>query len=360
MRLVFLLESAGLWGGVKTVLRDAGGLAARGHDVLVLCKSPPPDWMAVECPFATVPDFAPHRIPEADAVVGTYWTTVPFAAACGRGVPVHYCQGYEGDNPECAPHRAAIEATYELPVAKITIAHHLEHRLRARFGGRVRRIAYAIDERTMFPGPEREPGRPLRVGIVGPYAVAWKDIRTGLRACALAHAAGLPVQAVRASNTPRHPEEHDAPFPIEWHERVPPAAMGALYRSLDVFLGTSRGEEEGFFLPSVEAMACGVPCVLTDIPCARGYDDAHDYARFVPPADPVAMARAIVEVAGDAALRRRLRAAGLRTAARHGAARHLAELEAALVEAVRGTPPGELHPAPRAEAVRAPAAAHAS
>ena len=106
MRIVFLLESAELWGGVKTVLEDADGLASRGHHVVVLCKGAPPTWTTVGCEFRTVPSFDAASIPGCDVVVGTYWTTVPFAAASGRGVPVHYCQGYEGDNPECAPFRA--------------------------------------------------------------------------------------------------------------------------------------------------------------------------------------------------------------------------------------------------------------
>lgn len=343
MRLVFLLESADLWGGVKTALLDAAGLSARGHEVVVLCKSAPPDWISLGCEFRTVPDFSADNVPQADAIIGTYWTTVPFAAACGRGVPVHYCQGYEGDNPECAPYRTHIEAIYALPgVAKITISAHLQQLLARRFGVQARQVVYAIDHQVMFPAPERAPRQPVRVGLVGPYTVPWKDIRTGLRAFTIAHAAGLVVHAVRASNVPRHSDELGLPFPVEWHERVAPAAMGDLYRTLDVFVATSRGSEEGFFMPAIEAMACGVPCVLTDIPCSNDYDPHRDYAVFVPPSDPVEMAKAIVQVTHNAALRRRLRAAGLRVAACYSAQRHLDELEAALndaVEAAHHAPP---------------------
>jgi hypothetical protein len=70
---------------------------------------------------------------------------------------------------------------------------------------------------------------------------------------------------VRATNTEPTANELTAPFPIEWHRQVPPASMGNYYRSLDVLMVTS-GPEEGFFLPAVEAMACGVPTVLTDVP----------------------------------------------------------------------------------------------
>src|SRR5262245_24415172 len=100
MRIVYLLETAAeIWGGVKSVLEDANLLHDRGHEVTVLARSAAPGWMSLRARFAQVPDFDPARIPEADVVVGTFWTTVPHALAARRGVAVHYCQGYEGDNP---------------------------------------------------------------------------------------------------------------------------------------------------------------------------------------------------------------------------------------------------------------------
>ena len=330
MRIVYLLESTvGLWGGVKAALEAANLLHERGHAVTVLSRTGPPPWMEMLCGFETVPAFTPAAIPPADLVIGTFWTTVPPAVQSGRGRPVHYCQGYEGDNPENVAFRDRIDAVYRVPdTHKMTISGHLTRLLRERFGWDPLEVTYAVDHRVMFPGADRGVGRPVRVGLVGPWEVAWKDIATGMRACALAHRAGLDLEVVRITNTDPHPEERDAAFPVEWHVRVPPAEMGALYRSMDVFVGSSRGHEEGFFLPSVEAMACGVPCVLTDIPCYRGYSE-EDYALFVPPRDPVAMAEAIVRAAHDPARRAALRAAGLGTAALYHQDRHVAALEQA-------------------------------
>ena len=80
MRITYLVENATqIWGGVKSVLEDANVLAARGHSVTVLSKTPPPDWLALRCDYRPVTEFAPHEIPESDLVVGTYFTTVPAA-----------------------------------------------------------------------------------------------------------------------------------------------------------------------------------------------------------------------------------------------------------------------------------------
>ena len=109
--------------------------------------------------------------------------------------------------------------------------------------------------------------------------------------------------------------------------------MGDFYRSLDVFIGTSSGAQEGFFLPAIEAMACGVPTVLTDIPCFRshgqGNDDDH-YALFVPPKDAAALAEAIVVAGRMPDVRHALRRKGIELASRYTPDHHGQEFEAAL------------------------------
>ncbi|MGI8776701.1 MAG: glycosyltransferase family 4 protein [Acidimicrobiales bacterium] len=68
---------------------------------------------------------------------------------------------------------------------------------------------------------------------------------------------------------------------------------------------------EGFSLPAIEAMACGVPLVATTggaLPEVVGRDG--DTALLVPPGDPGALATAIGSLLDDAELRARIGAAG--------------------------------------------------
>jgi glycosyltransferase involved in cell wall biosynthesis len=68
---------------------------------------------------------------------------------------------------------------------------------------------------------------------------------------------------------------------------------------------------EGFSLPAIEAMACGVPIVATTggaLPEVVGGDG--DTGLLVPPADPGALATALLRALGNADLRSRLGAAG--------------------------------------------------
>ncbi len=340
MRITWLLEDASqIWGGVKVALEDANWLQEQGHTVTVVSRSAAPSWLPLSCEFQQVSDFQAENLPDADVVIGTFWTTVPWAAAAGpeKGVPVHYCQGYEGDQKENAALRERIESAYRLPgVEHITISDNLTALLRERFGIESRQIVYAIDSSVHYPAPERAPGSPLRVGLVGPYQISWKGLPTGYDACRLAQAAGQDLVLVRATNTTPDVAEHTGDLTIEWHEQVEPSKMGDYYRSLDLFIATSVGPEEGFFLPAIEAMACGVPTVLTDIPCFRSHgskqigSDRDHYALFVPPNDPAAMAEAIVVAGRVPDVRARLREAGLEVASRYDKDAHGRELERAL------------------------------
>jgi glycosyltransferase involved in cell wall biosynthesis len=51
---------------------------------------------------------------------------------------------------------------------------------------------------------------------------------------------------------------------------------------------------EGFGLPPLEAMACGVPVVASDIPAVR--EVTGELARLVPPDDPGALAEGLADV----------------------------------------------------------------
>ncbi|MFK7739020.1 MAG: glycosyltransferase [Planctomycetota bacterium] len=351
MRITFLLEVADqLWGGVKVALEDANWLSSRGHQVTVVSRSAPPAWMQVNCGFLRVPDFRPEHLPDADVIIGTFWSTVPWAASAGpgKGIPVHFCQGFEGDNPENAAVRERIEAVYRLPgMHHVTISPHLTTLLHERFGLSATELRYVVDHGVHKPAEARASNSPLRVGLVGPYQVPWKDLQTGYAACQLAHKAGQELILVRASNIEPSPEERNLPFPVEWHQTLRPDEMGDFYRSLDVFLGTSRGAEEGFFLPAIEAMACGVPSVLTDIPCFRNHERlvGHDrYALFVEAKDPAAMAEALVLAGALPEIRSALREAGFEVADKYRLQEHGEQFEALLQRLVVDAGPSAATP----------------
>ena len=77
---------------------------------------------------------------------------------------------------------------------------------------------------------------------------------------------------------------------------------------------------EPWGLVPLEAMACGTPVIATGTGGSAEFLDHERNCLLVAPNDPPAVADAVRRLAGDPALRERLRAGGLETAARFTAA----------------------------------------
>ena len=111
------------------------------------------------------------------------------------------------------------------------------------------------------------------------------------------------------SSIPRRVEQLGLTGAVEFVSGVTTRAIVEHYARAEVACVPSL--YEGFSLPAVEAMACGVPVVGTTGGAVReviGRDG--DTGLLVPPGDPSALAAAIVRALGDAALRARIGAAG--------------------------------------------------
>ena len=93
---------------------------------------------------------------------------------------------------------------------------------------------------------------------------------------------------------------------------VSPEVLPALYAGADVFILPSL--YEGFGLPIVEAMACGIPVIAS---CAGSLPEVTDDAAvMVDPHDVQGMARAVEVVLGDPGMREAMRQRGLEQAER--------------------------------------------
>jgi glycosyltransferase involved in cell wall biosynthesis len=97
---------------------------------------------------------------------------------------------------------------------------------------------------------------------------------------------------------------------IDQHTHLDQVALAERYRGADVLLLTSL--REGFNQVTVEALACGLPVVASDIPGVR--DGVGDAGVLVPAGRPELFAGALLELAADRDRRTELRRAGLRQA----------------------------------------------
>lgn len=123
-------------------------------------------------------------------------------------------------------------------------------------------------------------------------------------------------KAPKADATRRALERFDLQDAVRFESDVEPLELVSLYAEAEVAVVPSL--YEGFSLPALEAMSCGVPLVATTggaVPEVTGPDG--EAARLVPPADAGALASALAHLLDDPALRARMGAAGRARAVRN-------------------------------------------
>lgn len=267
MRIAYLLESTELSGGVKVVLLQAEALARRGHRVVVVSPGSAPEWFPLaRARFERASFRESAGLVDADVRVATFWTTAAPALAGTHGPVFHLCQGYEGAFSFYADRRSAIEAAYRLPTRKLAISESLARRLETLGFGPAEDVGQAFDPSGFSPSADLADvnGRPT-VLLVGPYEADVKGIAVALAGLSLWRQRGAEFRVRRVSTLPPSERETSLEIVDEYHRNVPPERMPHVYRTSDVFVGPSR-PEEGFGLPTLEALACGVPCLLSDTP----------------------------------------------------------------------------------------------
>lgn len=331
LAIAYLLDSTELFGGVKVALLQAEALARLGHRVTVVSPDAPPDWFPlIRSRFERSAFSDSAALAEAQVRVATFWKTVPAALARAVGPVFHLCQGYEGEIAFYADRRSEIEEIYRAPTRKLAVSATLARRLDRLGFGPATDVGQAFDGREFFPGPPRPAADPPEVLVVGPLEIDFKGVAIALAGLALWRERGGRFRLRRVSYFPCGPEERRWGLADEYHHRLPPDRMPFAYRAADAYVGASR-VEEGFGLPSLEALSCGVPTLLSDVPGQReiGGDDA----AYFRDGDPESLARALPGLFSPEA-RARARTAGPAAAARYDTASVARRLEAAFRRAL--------------------------
>jgi len=170
-----------------------------------------------------------------------------------------------------------------------------------------------VDPESFPPWPPAD-DQPLRLAFVG--RLIWsKGLDVLIRALDLVRQAGQEV----------HLDIHGAPDPdnprpvamedlrrwsrrpdVTWHGRSDD--VSGAWKQAAVAVVPSRGGE-GLPRSMLEAASSARPLIVTDVPGCRRFVRHGQEGLIVPPADPEALARAILELAADTGLRRRMGAA---------------------------------------------------
>lgn len=313
---------------MKDVVEQAEGLARRGHDVTLVARElPEVPWIDLHVPVKVVSSFDGDSLPEADVHVATWFPTVLPTVRAARAAKVfHFSQAYEALYPNTAPRKAEIDAAYAAPIPKLLLSESIGRQIGPGFpgdrfvlGAAIRTDLYAP------PDPEREARRePTWVGIVGPIELTIKGIDVALRAFSRLRGRGFDLRLFRASQMPLTPEE-TALCPADHYAVLASVGeMKAWYHRMDLFLHGSY-PEEGLGLPPLEAMAAGVPVVMTDIPSLSLVP--HGAVLRAAPGDDAGLAAAAESILADDGAWARQRRAGLEAVKRFDVERVVARVE---------------------------------
>jgi glycosyltransferase involved in cell wall biosynthesis len=165
------------------------------------------------------------------------------------------------------------------------------------------RAKYGLPERFVLNVGALEPGKNQATLLW-----AFRRLKGGSRERALV-IAGPP--AWRYERLLRLVDRLDLTDQVRFLNYVPAEDLVALYNLADLFVFPSL--YEGFGLPPLEAMACGLPVVASTAPALREVLDGA--ALLVQPLDAAGLAEAMAAALGDEPLRTHLREAGLQRAA---------------------------------------------
>ncbi len=312
MIIYFLLESTELSGGVRVVFDHARLLAQKGHQVFIRARSGDHRWYHHNITIDYVEDLAAPIAIDADApdiVMATFWTTVAAATRINCRQIFHFCQGYEGDLPEYASIHKKIDQAYRTPIPKLTVGDWLTKRLRHIYGdsgfdthtiGQIVDTALYKPHRlsSFIPRIRKLLHQPVKILLMGLFESSVKGIPDALSALDMVRNQDFKIHLTRVSSHALSETEKNMTSIHRYLTKQRPETIAHLYRTHDLMIAPSHAQE-GFGLPFAEALASGLPCVATSIPSHLSFDRRHDYAVFVPPANPEAIAQAIIKLSGN-------------------------------------------------------------
>lgn len=322
MRINFVLPNPARKpiGGYRVIYEYADRLAARGHQVSVttciilphlqyrmpllvrsighrLLRSHVPKWFSFRSTvdLRLVPEIADEHIPDADAVVATWWGTAYAVSKLSKskGAKFYLIQGYEiWDSDE-----ALVHESYKLGLSNIVIAKWLKGAVE-QAGGEVAALVHNGMNFHLFElSIPIESRAPLSVAMMY-HEGAHKGSGNGIAALELARKRFPELKATLFS-VYRKPSS--LPDWISFVHNPAQIELVDIYNRHAIFISPSL--TEGWPLPPAEAMACGCALCVTDIGGHREYAIDGETALLSPTKDPEALAVNIIRLLEDQDLR---------------------------------------------------------
>jgi glycosyltransferase involved in cell wall biosynthesis len=341
VNITWVVASLDFSGGLRSVFQLSEEFMAKGHRVAIVYPHQPKrlsrrNWygilpIMIECKrrvlerwpnfysyhharsrFLTqkfvlsVPQVSNESLPPADVIVATSWHTAEWVSCLdsSRGTKFYYIQHYEAWSGE----EQRVRRTWELPLAKIVIASWLKQLGNHEIGVNVHGpILPGVDFHVFFP--QRPVERDLNCPRIGmfysPYR--WKGAEDGINAFEYVRRE-YPFAKLVMYGSRMPPVSLMMKRYLEFHYGPPWEELRRIYNSCDIWMSPSW--TEGCQAPPMEAMACGVPVVTTDVGGVPDFSVAGETALWCPPQKPDLLAKGLLSLLDDNTSKSRIANAG--------------------------------------------------
>ncbi len=326
LRVAFLIYKFGIAGGIISVLQIANEMIKKGHTVYLVTLSEEPDPGALNMytrpiRYKSLKDMASF-FPDVDVVIATFWTTayywLPEIMKKNPGLTsVYFLQDYESwfypENKRAL--RQKIIDSYGNTHYRVVKTQWLKEKL-AEHGYKAHKIHLGLNLEVFYPRDREQDTDKKRILFQARPSEKRKGFENALKVFEKLFSRRDDIEIVFFGCSESELKRYHIPFRytnagIIYNENK----VAELYASCDLLFDCSLFQ--GFGRPGIEAMACGVPTVLTKEGGIKEYAVDGENTVLVDPTNIDEMVDAITTVLEDKALRERFIRNGLETAKKY-------------------------------------------
>ncbi len=343
MKVDYLICRLNSSGGTKIIAQHVKLLRERRHQARILTTDSKGEELW-GIPVERVKAFEPNLFRQTDVIVGTRLRDVNAASKTRGPVICHLCQGYEplelflSIREEWIPLKyrsmerwgrflflrkkwsyrrriREIEKVYCLPTVKIAISQAIKDVIENTYGVPCYLVPNGVDQKVFRPPAIRHDFQgTLRLLSIGEITGALKRIEDAIEAARILKDKGIPIEFTRVSLSPFNKAELRSGLVDRFVVGLDENQMAKLYQNSHILIATSF--RNGFGLPAIEAMSCGVPSILIVIGGYNSLSFPKEFAYFVPPHSPEAISKGVLKIREDHAFRERIIKNGFEVAKR--------------------------------------------
>lgn len=312
IKIIFILQTIGMSGGIKIVFEHASRLQKRGFDVQIWAldsqASPWEDSKEVRIRTFKNYDRLTAALSNEEAIkVATWWETAfpVWLASVRKGIPVYFIQEFETwFYPDDIVAQASVVSCYRKEFRNMTTSKYNHQEITA-LGLKATPIPCGYDDNTYYQikGTKRASNTLLALGrsfFQKNFEFTFKSWRA------------LGEKRPKLKLFGIEPEMEKLDKKIEYVTKPSNQEVNRLYNEATVFVQTSR--HEGFSLPLLEAMATGAPIICTDAHGNRDFCFDGKNCLMVEHDDEKALSAAMKKLFNNPALREKLSKEAVKTA----------------------------------------------